>query len=333
MAVTATERSAPFEVRTERVPCPLCGADRPRPYRENMYAIGAARFHLVRCPCGLVFVNPRPDGATLGRMYDDPDYYTEGYNLGVETQNYFSRKDELLAQYGGAVAKLERLAGKARGDLLELGSAGGFFLEAARRRGWHVQGIEISPQAVGYSRRELGLDVHDGDLFEAPFAAESFDLAVADNVLEHTTAPQRVLWKLRSLLKPGGCLWVIVPSYVNSPYFRATLIAQRLVPQSLLGPGLVRMLKLDPESDPKRGGYPYHILEFDRATLGSLIERSGFVVEYLERSLPLPAELFKVERPGPRVRLLRAAFRSLDTLMRAGFVPGARLSILARRSD
>ena len=29
-----------------------------------------------------------------------------------------------------------------KGDLLELGSAGGFFLEAARRRGWNVSGVE-----------------------------------------------------------------------------------------------------------------------------------------------------------------------------------------------
>ncbi len=326
----AMARSAPpFMVQTEHVACPACSADDARPYRARMYAIGAVRFDLVRCRCGMVYVDPRPDGPTLERMYDDPGYYTEGYNLGVETENYFDRKDELLVLYDGAVADLERHVGRP-GDLLELGSAGGFFLEAARRRGWRVRGIEISAPAVDYARRELRLEIHAGDLFAAPFPAASFDVVVADNVLEHTTDPGRVLAKLRSLLRPDGHLLVIVPSYVNSPYFRAIIALQRWVPRRLLGPGLTTMLKLDPDADPRGGGYPYHILEFDRRALSGLIERAGFRIARLEGSVPLPAELFKVERPTPRARVLRAAFRTLDTLMRWGILPGARLSVLAR---
>jgi SAM-dependent methyltransferase len=322
--------SAPFAVRTEHVPCPMCALDRPKPYRERMYRIADARFDLVRCPCGFVYVNPRPDGPTLGKMYDDADYYTDGYNLGVETENYFTRRDELVAQYEGEIAKLEGELGVSRGDLLELGSAGGFFLEAARRRGWRVKGIEISPPAVEYSRREMKLDIHSGDLFEAPFPNGSFDLIVADNVLEHTTAPQKVLEKLRGLLKPGGHLYVIVPSYVNSPFFRAILFLQRVVPRRFLGPQLVKILKLDPDADPKGGGYPYHILEFDRATLVDLVKRAGFRIERVEGSVPLPAEVFKAKSTTLRVLFLRAVFRTLDFGMRLGVLPGARLTLVAR---
>ncbi|MCC6405750.1 MAG: class I SAM-dependent methyltransferase [Planctomycetes bacterium] len=321
--------SAPFEVRTEHVVCPMCALDRPAPYRARMYRIGETRFDLVRCPCGFVYVDPRPDGPTLGKMYDDADYYTDGYNLGVETENYFERRDELLVHYDGVVAELERTICKP-GDLLELGSAGGFFLEAARRRGWRVKGIEISPPAVEYSRREMKLDIHSGDLFEAPFAPRSFDLVVADNVLEHTTNPQKVLEKLRSLLKPGGRVLVIVPSYVNSPFFRLILFLQRVVPRRFLGEQLVKILKLDPDADPKGGGYPYHILEFDRATLTALVKRAGFEVERVEGSVPLPAEVFKAKRTTPRVLVLRAIFRTLDFGMRVGVLPGARLTLVAR---
>ncbi|MCK6447540.1 MAG: class I SAM-dependent methyltransferase [Planctomycetes bacterium] len=320
---------APFVVRTEHVPCPLCALDRPKPYRSRMYRIGDTRFDLVRCPCGFVYVNPRPDGETLGKMYDDADYYTDGYNLGVETENYFARKDELLAHYDGVVAELERTLCEP-GDLLELGSAGGFFLAAARKRGWRVKGIEISPPAVEYSRREMQLDIHSGDLFEAPFPEKSFDLVVADNVLEHTTNPEKVLVKLRSLLKPGGHLLVIVPSYVNSPFFRLILFVQRVVPRRFLGPQLVKILKLDPDADPKGGGYPYHILEFDRPTLTALVERAGLKVERVEGSVPLPAEVFKARSTTLRVFLLRTIFKTLDLGMRLGVLPGARLTLVAR---
>ena len=330
---SAASRTEPaLGARAVRVDCPLCGERRPRPYRRGMYAIGPERYDLVRCPCGAVYVDPRPDAAAMARLYSEPAYYTEGYNLGVETENYFERRDELLAQYDREVARLERETARAdaRGDLLELGSAGGFFLEAARRRGWRVRGVEIAARSAEYSRRELGLEVFQGELEQAPFQPRSFDLAVADNVLEHTEKPHEVLARLRELLRPGGHLLVIVPSYVNSPWFRGLDAVRRLVPRALLGSQLVRILKLDPERDP---GRPYHLLEYDRRTLLELLRRQGFEVVAVEASLPLPSHLFKTAAGGPRVRLLRGLFRSLDALMRRGLLPGARLRVLARAAS
>jgi SAM-dependent methyltransferase len=320
--------SAEPPVRTEHVACPVCRADRARPYRAGMYRIGKVGFDLVRCACGMVYVDPRPDGPALARMYDDPAYYTEGYNLGVETENYFDRKDELVAQYETTARELAAELGLQGGDLFELGSAGGFFLEGARRAGFRVRGVELSPCAVEYARRELALDVFHGDLALAPYAEPSFDVAYADNVLEHTTAPDQVLAKLARLIRPGGALVVIVPSYVNSPFFRALLALRKLIPQRFLGKQLLRLLKFDPDHD---GGNPYHILEFDRASLCTLLERAGFVVESVEGSLPLPAHLFKVAAPSLRVRVLRGVFSSMDWAMRRGLLPGARLRVLARR--
>ncbi len=326
-APTAASARRTFPVRTERVRCSVCGEDRARPYRAGMYRIGDVAFDLVRCVCGMVYVNPRPDGPTLGAMYDDPDYYTEGYNLGVESENYFDRRDELLAMYDGVVAQYERECGIQRGRLLELGSAGGFFLEAARRRGWTVRGVELSPPAAEYSIREMKLDVFQGLLEDAPFEPGSFDLALADNVLEHTTDPLGVLRRLHELLRPGGALVVIVPSYVNSIFFRGMLAAQKLIPRALLGKQTLKLLKFDGADS----GYPYHILEFDLCALRTLAERAGFRVEKAERSVPLPAHLFKNPRPTLAQRLQRGVFRTLDGLMRVGLLPGARLRVVLRR--
>ena len=105
----------PADPGMREMPCLFCGVHEERlRFRDEPYRV-------VECRrCGLVYVNPRPDGPTLGRMYDDPDYYTHGYNLGVETENYFERKDELLAQYDGEVEVLEGEVG-GRGRLLEHG--------------------------------------------------------------------------------------------------------------------------------------------------------------------------------------------------------------------
>jgi SAM-dependent methyltransferase len=323
-----TPSSRSIDVATEPVACAACGADAPRPYKAGMYRIGDVRFDLVRCArCGLVYVNPRPTSATLEALYDDPEYYTHGYNLGVETENYFARKDELIAQYEQTIAEYERETGMRGGELFELGSAGGFFLEAGRRRGWRVKGVELSPPAAEYSVREFGLDIHCGLLETAPYPDASFDLALADNVLEHTLRPNEVLARLWSILRPGGHLIVIVPAYVNSAWFRGFQRMRSLLPRRFLGRQVLALLKFDGEDS----GLPYHILEFDRRTLTRLLREAGFEIVKTESSVPLPAELFKDPRPTLRKRVLRLAFSTLDRMMRWGIVPGARVRIVARR--
>lgn len=318
-----------IDVKTEHVGCAVCRADQPVPYRAGMYRIGAARFDLVRCTrCGLVYVNPRPDGATLEALYDDPLYYTDGYNLGVETDNYFDRKDELIAQYGTTLAQYEHETGARAGDLLELGSAGGFLLEAGRRRGWRVKGVELSPPAAAYAVRTFGLDVFCGVLEDAPPFDSAFDLAVADNVLEHTLRPDDVLARLRALLRPGGHVIIIVPAYVNSAWFRVLQRTQGLLPRRLLGNHVLKLLKFAGDD----AGYPYHVLEFDRRTLTRLVREAGFDIVKTESSVPLPAHLFKARSPTVRTRCLRATFALLDRCMRAGVLPGVRLRIVARRT-
>ena len=317
----------PPALRREHAACPVCRADAARLYRPGMYRIGEQPFDLVRCRCGMVYVDPRPDGPTVGWMYDDPDYYTQGYNLGVEDQNYFSRRDELVAQYEATARALaEEVRGT--GELFEIGAAGGFFLEGARRAGFRVRGAELSPPAIEYARKELGLEIFAGEFEDAPLADASLDVVYADNVLEHSLAPDRVLACALRRLKPGGHLVVIVPTYVNSPYFRLLDRARRSIPRGLLGGPLLKLLKLDEQGD---NGLPYHLLEFDRVALERLVRAAGFWIVRAERSVPLPAHLFKVEQPDLRTRALRGVFQGLDLGMRAGFLPGARVWLLARK--
>jgi len=317
----------PPSLRCEHAHCCVCGKDSTRPYRRGMYRIGATGFDLVRCACGMVFVDPRPDGPTIGWMYDDPEYYTHGYNLGVESENYFSRRDELVAQYeGSARALAEELGGT--GELCEIGAAGGFFLEGARRAGFRVRGVELSPPAIEYARRELELDIFAGEFEAAPIADGSLDVVYADNVLEHSIAPGRLLASAWARLRPGGHLVVIVPTYVNSPYFRLLDRLQRSIPRGLLGRPLLELLKIGEQGD---NGLPYHLLEFDARSLERIVRAAGFWIVRGEGSVPLPAHLFKVQRPDLRTRVLRSVFRGLDLGMRAGFLPAARVWLLARK--
>ena len=124
---------------------------------------------------------------------------------------------------------------------------------------------------------------------------------------------------------------MIVPTYVNSVYFRALQRFSSLVPRGLFGNELLKLAKLDPEAEQGVARYPYHILEFDRRVVSRLIREAGLEVLSAEGSVPLPAHLFKVRSPGARVRLLRGVFRAANGLMTMGVLPGISTRVLARR--
>ena len=318
------------DIKTNKVSCMMCGAADSKTYKSNMYSIGITHFDLVQCACGFVYTSHIPEADVISALYADPSYYNDGYNLGVETENYFKRKDELIKIYDTTIQEFEEKFGVI-GDLLELGSAGGFLLEAARRRGWRVKGIEVSPTAVKFAREELHLDIFQGMLTYDCYPPSSFDLVIADNVLEHTPDPMETLKMLLHLTKSGGLLVVIVPTYVNSPYFRMLKALGKAVPRRFLGPTLSKILKVTSPTENTTRNYPYHMIEFNKDLIVKLTKNSGWNVESVEGAVPLPAEIFKTNSANLRIFILRSVFTILNWLMHLGLVPGARTTVYARK--
>ena len=51
-----------------------------------------------------------------------------------------------------------------------------------------------------------------GDILEAPFPPESFDVITCFDVLEHLYEPRQVMTQGGKWLKPGGIFYVLVPN-------------------------------------------------------------------------------------------------------------------------
>lgn len=144
------------------------------------------------------------------------------------SDNYFL--EEYSKQYGRTYAedepnlrslarrRLERslLPRIARGDLLEIGCASGFFLEEARLAGFAVQGLEVSAFAAEQARSR-GLDVQTGSFLEYE-ATRRFDVLAAFYVLEHFPDQREALERVSRLIKPGGFFLFALPS-TNGPLF------------------------------------------------------------------------------------------------------------------
>jgi len=108
-----------------------------------------------------------------------------------------------------------RKTGLSRQDLegklvLDVGCGMGRFAEVVTRWGARVVGIELSAAAEVASRNLKDRDfvAFQADVFDLPFAPESFDLVYSLGVLHHTPDCEQAVKVLPQYLKPGGSLAV-----------------------------------------------------------------------------------------------------------------------------
>ena len=78
-----------------------------------------------------------------------------------------------------------------------------------------VEGVDISPQAIGHARERYGqlpgVGFHDADCTELPFADQEFDRVVSFETLEHLAEQDELLAEFKRVLKPDGCLILSSP--------------------------------------------------------------------------------------------------------------------------
>jgi SAM-dependent methyltransferase len=86
---------------------------------------------------------------------------------------------------------------------------------ARRNPGARITSVEVSAASVAEARRRVAaagladVEVVQGDLFDLPYAPQSFDHVFVCFVLEHLAEPERALVALRELIRPGGTITVI----------------------------------------------------------------------------------------------------------------------------
>jgi SAM-dependent methyltransferase len=107
---------------------------------------------------------------------------------------------------------IERLRLPARARILDAGCGSGRNMVELARHG-QVTGIELSPTSLALARERHVGEAVEGSITELPFPADSFDLAVCLDVIEHLADDRSALRELRRVVTPGGVLVVTVPAY------------------------------------------------------------------------------------------------------------------------
>jgi SAM-dependent methyltransferase len=178
--------------------CRLCSGDELYLY-HTMGNDG--RFRYFRCPrCALV----NYDLATglSQEHYDQPDKDPtddrEPWNLDKD------RSFRFLSRYV-----------RPPGRMLDIGCGNGRLMYLARRAGWDVKGLELSPVMAKVVRQRLGTAVVVADFLAVDAAtidAGKFDLISLRHVLEHLPDCLLAMAKLKALLTLTGHVLIELPN-------------------------------------------------------------------------------------------------------------------------
>ena len=113
------------------------------------------------------------------------------------------------------VTGVARSSGSERSTrLLDVGCGSGWSTLAFARAGYDATGIDLNPRAfepASANRCEL----REGSATEIPFPADSFDLVVTYQCLEHVSEPRRALDEMVRVCRPGGTVAVVGPNLVS----------------------------------------------------------------------------------------------------------------------
>ena len=225
--------------------CNLCGNDETKILEE-----AEEPYKVVKCKlCGLVYVNPQPDKEELINSYSK-EYYSEWISL---------QRKSRLRLWRRRLKGLEKY--KKRGKILDVGCGVGTFLDIAKKNGWEVYGTEISECGCRYAQENFNLDAFHGELKEANFSDNLFDVVTLWHVIEHLTNPLKTLREVRRILKKDGLLVVATPNIGN-------YIMRILYP-------LVRRKRLKLFSIDDKELHLYH---FSTETIQKAIEKAGFKI-------------------------------------------------------
>lgn len=188
--------------------CDLCRADKPLPTSST------GKSGMVYCgKCGFIYRYLRPDEKRLKNFYGQEWYFHEGYQKGNEkvTGSYLADKNNIMRFVRKRYKTISQY--KKGGDLLDIGSAMGFYLDYFKNHGWKVHGVEISEYAAKYAQNQLGIkDIFIGDINQASYASGSFDVITLWLILEHLVNPLETLKRIHDWLKKDGIIGLKVPT-------------------------------------------------------------------------------------------------------------------------
>lgn len=219
--------------------CRICFA-----HNHQRVLVSNAERSLLKCrACGVAYLEPQPDPAQIAIHLADHYIRDE-----VQTEHHFGKGRE--AVLSRVAARIH--ARKSSGNILDIGCAGGYFLNRYfRLSNWKSFGVEPSKYAAARAKTR-GIEVFEGQLSGVELPEAQFDVVTIFDTFSYFRDPRRDLKTLHNAMKPDGLLVIEQPLATTTVWRHATRLGRLLggFPMSLLdggqnflyGPSSMRLL-------------------------------------------------------------------------------------------
>ena len=232
----------------EIIPCIFCAKN------NDTIVIEQDGFQGRKCfDCSLIYISPRPPiGAVL-------DIYGHG-NAHISAHSHIagSLLKRLYARHHLRILKKYCSAG----NVLEIGSGAGYFLDEARTAGFNPFGIELNPEQASFMKNTLHIPCEQKPLSNDSFAGTLFDVIYHSDVISHFHDPLKEFNTMYALLREHGYVVFETGNIadIDSRYFSLFSSFQ----------------------------YPDHLFFFGENTLKMLLEKTGFRLVAVHRYSIVP---------------------------------------------
>jgi 2-polyprenyl-3-methyl-5-hydroxy-6-metoxy-1,4-benzoquinol methylase len=194
--------------------CPACDGNRlTQAFQKNneveiikMHASGFSRGNrnLFRCDtCELIFCDPMPAFDILEENYaidSDPEFVSQNSSRILTFKKHLKWLEQEM--------KLD----KQSDQILDIGSAGGAFLEAARQLNISAVGLEINPWLVNWGISNYKINLKVGNIEGILANTNKYKAISLWDVLEHLPNPQASLKIITSKIEKKGYLILSLPN-------------------------------------------------------------------------------------------------------------------------
>lgn len=194
--------------------CPVCNSpDISNIFSVKDHTVSGESFLLIECnSCTLRFTQDFPDESSISHYYKSEDYISHtNVSKGLINRLYQSVRKRTLKQKRKLI---EKATGVRKGNLLDVGSGTGAFVNEMMLADWKVTGLEPDNDARAVGKQLYNIELSDiNQFYQLP--ANTFDAITMWHVLEHVHDLQGYIAQLKVLLKEKGKLFIAVPNYTS----------------------------------------------------------------------------------------------------------------------
>lgn len=192
--------------------CPVCNGNTFSNFLKcTDFFVSEEEFQIKKCnSCGFKITENIEDENNIGKYYQSENYISHSNtSKGLVNSVYHTVRKYML---GNKRKLVENVSATPKGQILDIGTGTGFFLNEMKQKGWQITGTEKSSDAREFTKKEFNLDILPTDeLFN--IQENSFDIITLWHVLEHIHQLNKNMEQFFRLLKKDGKLIIAVPNH------------------------------------------------------------------------------------------------------------------------